>query len=76
MTRHGMVETTAAGAPPSAMDPRASMTIADANMRPTGPILGRQYRAKELRSGLSTSTSALPTVGRANADISPILKSP
>jgi hypothetical protein len=52
------------------------MEIADADMRPTGPVPGRQYRAKEQRNGLSASTSALPRVGRAVADIGPSSKSP
>lgn len=76
MTRHGMVEPSAAGPPPPATDLRLSMAIADADMRPTGPVPGRQYRAEAQRSGHSASTSALPTVGRAIADIGRRSKSP
>ena len=76
MTRHGMVEPTAAGAPPLATKPRAATAIADADMRPSGPVPGRQHRAKAQRSGLSASTSALPGGGRAIAYIGRRSKSP
>lgn len=52
------------------------MVIIDADMHPPGPVPGRQYRANEQRSGLSASTSALPSGGRAIADISRSSKSP
>lgn len=76
MTRHGLVKTTAADASSPATDTRVFMAIADADMPPPGLVRGRQYRAEEQRSGLSASTSALPGVGRAKADISRSSKSP
>jgi hypothetical protein len=76
VTRHGMVQASAAAAAPPATDTRAPTAIADADMRPPGPVPGRQYRTMEQRSGLSASTSALPIGGRANADIGRSSKSP
>jgi hypothetical protein len=76
MTRHGMVEPTAADAQPPATDPRAPTAIADASMPPPGLVPGRQYRESEQRSSLSASTSALSSSGRANADIGGSSKSP
>jgi hypothetical protein len=76
MTPHGMVEPTAADAPPPATDPRApSVTIA-ADRVATNRVQGRQHRAKEQRSGLSASTSALPSGGHAIDDIGRRSKSP
>lgn len=69
MTRHGMIQPSAAGTQPPATDPRVSMVIAGVDRRVAGPAPGRQYRAMEQRSGLSASTSRLPFGGRANADI-------
>lgn len=76
MTRHGMVYASAAAAAPPATDTRAPTANADADMRPPGPVQGRQYRAMERRSGLSASTSALPIRSCANADIGRSSKSP
>lgn len=76
MTRHGLVETTAADASSPATDTRAFMAIADADMRPTGQVPGRQHSAEAQRSGLSVFTSALPCGGRADADIGHCSKSP
>ena len=76
MTRHGMIQPPAAGARPSAMGPRVSMVIADADRRASGPALGRQHRAEAQRSGLSASIAALPDGGRAIADICLNPKSP
>jgi hypothetical protein len=76
MTRHGMVEPTAAGAPPLATNPRAATAIADADMGLPGPVPGFQYRAEAQRSGPSASTIALPSAGCANADIGRGSKSP
>ncbi|OQM73857.1 hypothetical protein BFN67_16685 [Pseudaminobacter manganicus] len=59
MIRHGMVDPSAAGAPPPVTDPPASIANLAADMAPSEPVPGRQYRAKEQRSGLSASTSAL-----------------
>lgn len=70
MTRHGIgPSAAAAAAAPPATDTRAPTANADTDMRPPGPVPGRQYRAMEQPSGLSASTSALPFGGRANADI-------
>jgi len=76
MTRHGMVEPTAADVPPPATNPRAATAIADADMGLPEPVPGRLNRAEEQRSGLSASTIALPSAGRANADIGRRSKSP
>lgn len=76
MTRQGIIQRSAAGARPSATSPRVSMVIADADMGLPGPVPGRQCRAEAQRSGLSASTIALPTAGRANADIGRRSKSP
>lgn len=76
MTRYGLVEPTAADAPPPATNPRAPTAIADADMGLPGPVPGLQYRAEAQRSGLCASTIALPNAGRANADIGRRSKSP
>ena len=76
MTRHGMVQPSAAGAQPPATDPRASMVIIDADRVAPSRAPGRQHRAEAQRSGLSASIPALPDGGRAIADISRKSKSP
>ncbi|TIS91990.1 MAG: hypothetical protein E5W89_03815 [Mesorhizobium sp.] len=76
MTRHGMVEPSAAGASPPATAPRAPMVTIDVDRATPNRMLGRQYRAEAQRSGLSASTPALPSGGRAIADISRRSKSP
>jgi hypothetical protein len=76
MTRHGIIQLQASGIPPPATHPHVPTAIADADMRPSGPVPGRQRRAKAQRSGLSASTSALPGSGRAIADIGRRSKSP
>jgi len=76
MTRHGKVEPSAAGASPPATDPRASRAVAGTDMRPPGPVPGRQYCGKEQRSDLSAFTTALPVGGCAVADIGRSSKSP
>lgn len=76
MIRHGVVEPTAAGAPPPATHPHVPTAIADADMPPSGPVSSRQHRAKAQRSGLSASTSVLPSGGHAIADIGRSSKSP
>jgi hypothetical protein len=76
MTRHGIIQRSAAGARPSATGPRVSMVIADADWRASGPTPGRQHRAEAQRSGLSASIAALPDDGRAIDDISRNPKSP
>jgi len=69
MTRHGMVEPSAASALPPATNPRVSMVTIDADRVATSRMQGRLNRAEAQRSGLSASTSALPSGGRAIADI-------
>ncbi|TAT77407.1 hypothetical protein ELI54_09370 [Rhizobium ruizarguesonis] len=76
MTRHGMIQTSAAGAPPPATDPRAFMVIIAANRVASSRLPGRLNRAEAQRSGLSASSTPLPGRGRAIADISPRSKSP
>jgi hypothetical protein len=76
MTRHGMVEPTAADAPPPATDSRAPTAIAGVDMRPPGPVPGRKHCAMKQRSGLSASTSALSRGGRVIADVGRRSKSP
>lgn len=76
MTRHGLIPASAVGAPPPTTDPRASAAITSAAMPPSGPVPGRQYRAKGQRGDLSASNSAIPSVGRAYADIGRSSKSP
>ena len=76
MTRHGMVQPSAAGTQPPATDPRVSMVIIDADRGASGRAPSRQHRAEAQRSGLSASIPALPGGGRAIADISRNPKSP
>ena len=76
MTRHGIIQLQAAGIQSPATHPHVPTAIADADMRPAGPVPGRQHRAKAQRSDLSASSSALPSGGRAIADIGRSSKSP
>lgn len=76
MTRHGMIQRSAAGAQPPATDPRASMVIIAADRVAMSRVQGRPDRAEAQRSGLSASTSAFPSGGRAIADIGRNSKSP
>lgn len=76
MTRHGSFQRQAAGARPPATDPRAPVVIIAVHSVATSRVPGRQYTAEAQRSGLSASTTALPTVGRAHADIGHSSKSP
>lgn len=76
MTRHGMVEPTAAGTQPPATDPSASIVNIAADRVATSRVLGLQYRAEAQRSGLSASIPTLPSGGLAIADIGRSSKSP
>ncbi|MDW6022176.1 hypothetical protein SAZ10_10435 [Mesorhizobium sp. BAC0120] len=76
MTRHRMVQPSAAGIQPSAADPRASMVILDAEGVASGRPPSRQYRTEAQRSGLSASIPALPDGGRAIDDTGRNPKSP
>ena len=76
MTRHGMVQRSAAGTPPPATKPRASMTIMDADRTASGGAPNGQHRAAERQGGSRASIPALPDYGRAIPDISRNPKSP
>ena len=76
MTRHGMIEPSAAAIQPPAADSRASKVTIAADEVATSRVPGRQYRAEAQRSGPSASTSALPSGSRAIADIGRSSKSP
>lgn len=76
MTRHGMVQPSAAGTPPSATDPHASMVILDADRVASGRPPGRQHRAEAQRSGPAASIPVLPQSGHAILDTSRKRKSP
>ena len=76
MTRHGVVQTSAAGAQPPATDPRTPMVTAAADRPTTSNVRGRQYRSEAQRSGLCALTSALYSNGLAEVDIGCTSKSP
>ena len=76
MTRHGKVEPSAEGAQPTATSPRAPMVPVVVDRLTTSNLQGRPNRAEAQRRPLSASTSALPRVTRANADIGRRSKSP
>jgi hypothetical protein len=76
MTRHGMLQPSAAGTQPPATDPRVSMVIIDAERVASGRATSRQYRVAERRNGPSASNPPLPSGGRAIADTSRKSKSP
>ncbi|TIW61034.1 MAG: hypothetical protein E5V49_13160 [Mesorhizobium sp.] len=68
MTRHGMLQHSAAGTQPPATDPRVSMMIIDAKRVASGRATSRQYRVAERRNGPSASKSPPPGNGRTIAD--------
>lgn len=76
MTRHGMLQPSAAGTQPPATDPRVSMVINDPDRAAPNRVPGRQYRAEAQRSGPFASNPALPRGDRAIADIRRKSKSP
>ena len=76
MTRQAMVQASAAGVAPPATDTRASMVTIAADRVATSRVQSRLCPAQAQRSGLSASPQALPSSGRANADISRKSKSP
>jgi len=76
MTRHGVVEPSAAGAPPPATDPRVSMVTIATDGVATSHVQGRLNRAEAQRSGPSASIPTPPSGGRAIADIGRSSKSP
>ena len=69
MTRHGMVKPSAAGAQPTATDPRASIVDIAADSVATSLVRDRLDRAEAHRSRLFASISTLPSGGRTIADI-------
>lgn len=76
MTRHGMLQPSAAGTQPPATDPRASLVIVDADKAATVVAPSRKFRVAKRRSGLSASIPAQPDGGRAIPDSSRNPKSP
>ena len=76
MIRHGMVEPSAVGAPPPAKDPGVSIMCIVTDRVATSYVQGRLNGAEAQRNGLSASTHALPSDGRAIADIDRRSKSP
>lgn len=76
MTRHGMVEPSAAGAALPAEEPRAPMVTSAANGIAMSQAQGRQHRAAAQRSLQSASILTLPSGGRAIADLGRSSKSP
>ena len=76
MTRHGMVEPSAAGASPPATDARASIVNIAADSLTTSLAPYRLDRAKAQRSGLSVSIPTYQSGGRAIGGIGRRSKSP
>ena len=76
MTRHGVIQPQAAGAQPSAKEPRASMMIIEGYTAAPSRLPRRHHHAEAQRSGPSASISVLLDDGRATADISRKSKSP
>ncbi|RWB65080.1 MAG: hypothetical protein EOQ49_32855 [Mesorhizobium sp.] len=76
MTRHGLLQSSAAGTQPSATDRRTSMVIINADRAAASRPPSRQHRAQAQRSGPSASTPEPPDTGRTTADICRKSKSP
>jgi hypothetical protein len=76
MTRHGMIQLQAAGAALPATEPRAPMVANAADKIATNRVQGRQHSAAAQQSLQSASILALPSSGRAIADIDRRSKSP
>ncbi|QKC77884.1 hypothetical protein EB233_22265 [Mesorhizobium erdmanii] len=76
MTRHGIIQHSAAGTQPPATDRRTSMVIINADTAAPSRVPGGPYPMEAQRSGLSASISALPGDAPAIADISRRSKSP
>ncbi|PBB69340.1 hypothetical protein CK228_08685 [Mesorhizobium sp. WSM4312] len=76
MTRHGIIQHSAADHRPPAPDPRVSRVIIDADTAAPSRVPGRQHRLEAQRSGLSASNPPSPGDGRAIADICRNPKSP
>ncbi|TJV54716.1 MAG: hypothetical protein E5X80_34450, partial [Mesorhizobium sp.] len=65
MTRHGIIQHSAAGTQPPATHRRTSMVIIDADSAAPSRVPGRQHRLEAQRSGLSASNPPSPDDGRA-----------
>jgi len=76
MTRHGIVEPSAAGASPPATDPRASTVNIAADSFTTSLVPYRLDRAQAQRSGLSVSIPTYQSGGCAIGGIGRRSKSP
>ncbi|TPM25339.1 hypothetical protein FKO01_45885 [Mesorhizobium sp. B2-3-3] len=76
MTRHGMVQPSAAGTQPPETDRHTSMVMIDSDRAAPSRPPFRQHRTEAQRSGLSALTPELPDGGRAIADICRNPKSP
>ncbi|TBC01037.1 hypothetical protein ELH40_20995 [Rhizobium ruizarguesonis] len=76
MTRHGISQTSAAGAPSPATDPHASVVVIAADRVAASRAPGRQSSADAQRGSLSASIAPLSGRGRHTADISRRSKSP
>ena len=76
MTRHGMVEPSAAGAQPTATDPHTSIVDVAADSVAKSLVRDRLDRAEAQRSPLFASIPTLPSGGHAIADIGRRAKSP
>jgi hypothetical protein len=76
MTRHGMLQPSAAGTQPPATDRRASMMLIDGNRTASNRASSRKHLAQSPRSSLPPAIPVLPDDGRAIADISRKSKSP
>jgi hypothetical protein len=76
MTRHGMLEPTAAGARPPASDTRASMVKIAADSVETSLVRDRLDCADSQRSRLFASIPTHPSSHRTRADIDRSSKSP
>lgn len=76
MTRHGIIQRSAAGYRPPATDPRAPVMIIVADIATFSRWPGRQHRVEAQLSCLSAPIHALPGQASAFADISGKSKSP
>lgn len=76
MSRHGMIQLQAEGAPPPATDPRAPKVPVAADRLTKSLVRDRLDRVEEHRSGLSVSITTPLSTGCADADIGRRSKSP
>lgn len=76
MTRHGMVQSSTAGAQPSATNRRVLSSMVAGNRIKLAHPSCRQSREGHRRRGLTASTQSILDSGRTIADISRKQKSP